>query len=269
MKTTKNKLNMTKTITLLTIIILFSSATLMTSCTPEKPKGKNIICLVDFSSSENRSERLNFYKSIIENNVLQKMSEYDKLLVFPIDDASITNTTDIFITDLSKNDFVPQMASPLEEEKIIQKNINNFKDSILIHFENNFKEAISSRTESSMGTDIFGALEVAKVNLKSGKEENIIILLSDMMNWSKTLKMEPQDKQFSSNTLDESLSKAPEINLSNTSVLVLTGKLKGIDGEHFNLVKDFWTSYFQISKADLIDYNSTSKTQLNDFMESR
>jgi hypothetical protein len=43
-----------------------------------------------------------------------------------------------------------------------------------------------------------------------------------MMNWTNTLKMEPQD--FNAGKLEHSLAKAQNVDLSNANIIVLTGE---------------------------------------------
>ncbi|MFN4050409.1 MAG: hypothetical protein ACK4J3_19295, partial [Acinetobacter pittii] len=93
-----------------------------------------------------------------------------------------------------------------------------------------------------------------------------IFLFSDMMNWTNTLKMEPQDKGFNSNTLESSLTKVRNVDLSNSTVIVLTGEQVDVSADHFNLVKSFWTKYFETNNSKLYDYNSASLTKLKEIM---
>jgi hypothetical protein len=258
---------MNKSTNILAITLLFATITLMNSCKcgqkREEPKGKNIVCLIDFSDAKNANERLLFYMTSIKENIIPKLGLNDKLTVLPIDRASVTNSSDIFLANLSQKNFEPEMASPMEEEQIIQDNLKKYKDTLSVKFEESFQKAINNRNKSSLGTDIFGALEVAKNKLNSS-DVNYICLFSDMMNWTNTLKMEPQD--FNAGKLEHSLSKAQNVDLSNANIIVLTGEQLEVSADHFNLVKSFWTKYFQSNNAKLYDYNSGSLTKLKEAM---
>jgi hypothetical protein len=260
---------MNKSTNIFAIILLFASISALTSCKwgqkREEPKGKNIICLIDFSDAKNANERLMFYMTAIKENIIPKLGLYDKVTVLPIDRASVTNSSDIFLANLSQKNFEPEMASPMEEEQIIKDNLKKYIDTLTITFEQSFQTAINNRNKTSLGTDIFGALEVAKGKLSS-RDDNYIFLFSDMMNWTNTLKMEPQDKGFNSNTLESSLAKVPNVDLSNSTVIVLTGEQVDVSADHFNLVKSFWTKYFETNNAKLFDYNSASLTKLKEIM---
>ncbi|MCZ2392989.1 MAG: hypothetical protein LC105_03915 [Chitinophagales bacterium] len=260
---------MNKSTNIFAIILLFAALSSLTSCKwgqkREEPKGKNIICLIDFSDAKNANERLMFYMTAIKDNIIPKLGLYDKVTVLPIDRASVTNSSDIFLANLAQKNFEPEMASPMEEEQIIKDNLKKYIDTLTITFEQSFQTALNNRNKTSLGSDIFGALEVAK-NKLSSRDENYIFLFSDMMNWTNTLKMEPQDKNFNSNTLESSIAKVPTVDLSKSTVIVLTGEQVDVSADHFNLVKSFWTKYFQSNNAKLYDYNSASLTKLKEIM---
>jgi hypothetical protein len=169
---------MNKSTNILAITLLIATIALMTSCKcgqkREEPKGKNIVCLIDFSDAKNANERLLFYMTSIKENIIPKLGLNDKLTVLPIDRASVTNSSDIFLANLSQKNFEPEMASPMEEEQIIQDNLKKYKDTLSVKFEESFQTAINNRNKSSLGTDIFGALEVAKNKLSSSDENYIL-----------------------------------------------------------------------------------------------
>ncbi len=260
---------MNKSTNIFAIILLFATLSSLTSCKwgqkREEPKGKNIICLIDFSDAKNANERLMFYMTSIKENIIPKLGLYDKVTVLPIDKASVTNSSDIFLANLSEKNFEPEMASPMEEDQIIQDNLKKYKDTLTITFEQSFQNAINNRNKTSLGTDIFGALGIAKSKLSS-RDDNYIVLFSDMMNWSNTLKMEPQDKGFNTSTLESSLTKVSNVDLSNATIIVLTGEQVGVSADHYNLVKSFWTKYFETNNTKLYDYNSASLTKLKEIM---
>lgn len=255
--------------TFFTIFLLFTFIGLFTSCKwgqkRELPKGKNIICLIDFSEAKNSNERLKFYMTAIKNNIIPQLGLYDKITVLPIDKASVTNSSDIFLTNLAEENFEPVMASPMEKKELIQDSLNKYRKTLSVTFEQCFQTAINNRSKTSLETDIFGALENAKDKLSS-RDDNYIVIFSDMMNWTKTIKMEPQASNFNAKNLTSVLSKAPSINLSNATIIILTGEQVDISADHFNLVKLFWTKYFEINNSKLYDYNSASLTKLKEIM---
>lgn len=232
---------------------------------PPRPTGKNIVCLIDFSDSKNVSERLQFYMSVIKDNIIPTLGQYDKITVIPIDKTSITNSSDILLKDLSKKEFVPENASPVEEDELTQTNLKKFIDTLQTEFVNNFQAAIKNRSKDNHGTDIFGALSVVQTKFKDNKD-NFLIMLSDMMNWSGTLKMEPADGVLNNSTLENCLGKVPNYEMPNTTALILTAEQVEVSPEYFQLVDTFWTKYFEKNKIKLFDYNSASVAKLNEMM---
>lgn len=250
-------------------IIIIAFSCLNTSCGWGKKKsaakGKNIICVVDFSDSKNAMERLQFYSNVIKDNIIPTLGVHDKITVEPIDNASITNASDILLKDLSVMNFEPEQASPIEEEQITKDSLKKYITLLQKEFLNNFQTAITNRNKSNHGTDIFGALEVVKGKLKSN-DDNYIILLSDMMNWSDALNMETDSKEFNSGSLEKALKKVPNFEMPKTTVLVLTAEQVEVSSEHFKLVQLFWKKYFEKNKINLYDYNSASLAKLNELM---
>ncbi len=251
---------------LLIVVVLLA---LLSSCAllgkKDAPKGKNIICIVDFSDSKNTQQRLHFYMNVIKDTVIPKLGRYDKITVIPLDQASITNSTDILFNDFSLNDFEPEIASPIEVDKLTTEKLNQYKMSVSNEFVQNFQKAIDSRNSSSHETDIFGALGVVKGKLRSAGG-NYIILFSDMMNWSSALNMEPQNKNFNNATIDKILQSVPNYEMPNTTALVLTAEQVEATPAHFKLVQSFWTKYFEKNKIKLYDYNSASLSKLNELL---
>jgi hypothetical protein len=190
---------------------------------------------------------------------------HDALIVIPIDNASVTNSAAIFQSDLSKEDFEPEMASPMEVDDIIQKKLKEFKTGLQSAFEKAYSETLEKRSSYGKATDLFGSLEQAAKELDR-KDRNVVIFLSDMMNYSPVLKMEPGNSSFNSGSLDTALKNAPARPLPGAAVLVLTGELSDISTDHFNLVKSFWTRYFEKNGVSLYDYSSTSTSKLDELL---
>lgn len=69
---------------------------------------------------------------------------------------------------------------------------------------------------------------------------SFIIILSDMMNWSDRLKMEPGSSQFTEKSLPAALKNVPAVEMPNAKVLVLTAAIpSNVTQKHFELVKSF------------------------------
>ncbi len=249
-----------------TVLLLAACAFILFSCSRVSKSGKktrNIVCVVDFSSSANSRERQEFYLNVIKTNVIKQLSPTDRIIVLPIDKASTTNSAEIYIENLSTRDFSPENASPMEEDQLTQKNFTTYKDSMEIAFENNFRKCISDRQIE--GTDLFGALNNIKGYIVP-TDDNYILFLSDMMNYTKELNMEPSNTQFVQTAFESILKKVPGISMQNTTALVLTGKQDGVTQEHFELVKSFWEKYFERNGIKLYSYSSATVSKVDELM---
>lgn len=258
------RLNILKSLVTIAIIVVTLSSCRFVSEKSEL-KGRNFICVVDFSSSKNSAERQEFYMNVIKNNIIRNLTMTDRITVIPIDKASVTNSSEILIADLSAKDFTPEMASPMEEDDLTKKNFKNYKDSLAIIFETSFKNAIADRTKQSQGTDLLGALENVKGYTKP-VYDNYVIFLSDMMNYTSFLNMEPSNTNFTNASVDEILKKLPGIEMPNTTALVLTANQVDVSAQHFSLVNSFWAKYFSKNNIKLYDYSSASVSKLDELM---
>lgn len=255
--------------TFLPIVLFMVATVILVSCQWGKkrlpPKGKNIVCVVDFSDSRNAAQRLAFYGKVIKDNIIPQLGLYDKITVIPLDKASLTNSTDILFKDFSVLNFLPEQASPMEEQQIIDENLKKYKTSLSEEFEKNFNQSIEKRSEVAQATDIFGVMDVVKGKM-SVTDDNYIIFLSDMMNYSDALNMEPSNAQFNNSRLDLILDNVPSCDLLNATVLVITGEQVEVSTDHYNLVKSFWEKYLSKNNVKLFDYNSASVYKLNQLM---
>jgi hypothetical protein len=159
------------------------------------------------------------------------------------------------------------MAPPLEEEKLTKENVNKFKNNLEVEFEKAYSEATANRKPQSKGTDIFGALNNLKTYFKADRD-NYIVFLSDMMNYSPALNMEPSNSNFSTAKIENNVKAAPQIDLQNSTIFVLTGNQPGIAPAHFELVKSFWSKYFDQNGGKLYDYGSAGVSKLDEMMKA-
>lgn len=238
----------------------------MTAC--ESPRRRNIVCLVDFSSSKNGDSRQQFYKKVIEDNILKNLAMTDRITILPLDAASITGSEEILVKDLSGEDFTPDMAPPMEEEKITAENFEKYKQQLISEFTLAFDRTAENRKSRNQGTDIFGLLSGLQNYLKP-EADNHVIFLSDMMNYSKALNMEPSNKDFNDSNIEKAVNEVPQVNLKNTEILVLTGDQPDLPPAHFDLVQHFWTKYFEQNGARLTDFSSAAVSRLNAMMNAK
>lgn len=251
---------------MLWITVLSCLAFTITGCEVTSKK-RNIICLIDFSSSKNDETRQQFYKKVAKENIIKNLAMTDRIVILPLDAASVTNGEEILVKDISKQDFTPDMAPPMEEDKITNDNFDKYKQEITKEFEESFEKTAVNRKPNSRGTDIFGLLNVLSKYIKS-ETDNRLIFLSDMMNYSDTLKMEPSNKNFNESNLEKVISEVPQVNLKDTKVLVLTGDQPDLSPAHFNLVRSFWTKYFERNSAQLIDFSSAAVSRIEEMLKN-
>ena len=135
------------------------------------------------------------------------------------------------------------------------------KKAISDFFNTSIARAKVERANLTKGTDITGALKDVSKYYQDG-QENIIILLSDMMNWSGNLKME--EGSFTSEMIDNKLAELPTIDGSKANVIVHTGDITNISSKHFSIVNDFWKKYFDKNGFILFDYSSGAKSKLEE-----
>lgn len=235
---------------------------------PPPVKNRNIICLVDFSSVKNDAARQQFYKTVIRDKILKNAARTDRIVVLPLDAASLTNAQEILIEDFGSRDFSPDLAPPMEEEKLTEKAFQQALGEVVARFDQKFGEVAEARKDNKMGTDIFGVISNLGRYLKDDKR-NYVVFLSDMMNYSPALKMEPANKEFSAATMEENLKKVPQTSLGGAGIFVLTGETAGQSPEHFSLVKNFWTGYFSRNGGEIADYGSASISKIDEMMKMR
>jgi len=231
-----------------------------TSCTKEKKKA--IVCLIDFSETPEWNSRMEMLKQVTINSIISKISFNTSLVILPLDKASASGSEELLSgRTLNEFDYIPDMTAPPDEDRVSQENLQKTKDSLKQEFSQLFDKALQSRVGLQKGTDIFGALEQAKRYLPEGGQ-NIIILLSDMMNWSNDLKMEPGN--FNTASIEQALKKVPAANLSNAKILIYTGQTGYLPADHFKTVQQFWEKYFSQNNIQLVDYSSGAITKLEE-----
>ena len=246
-------------------ILLFVCCFLL-GCNNKQPHN-NIICFVDFSEAPEWNKRLEDFRNLIQHAVIGNMRVEESIVVLPIDKASLTAGTEIYKATFKKElQYIPERTSPIDEDKVLAKNVQQDRDSFSSAFARRFETVKSERIKQIQGTDIFGALEQAKKYVEPD-QKNIIILFSDMMNWSSELKMEPDN--FSLSSVNIALQKAPSVQIFNARVIVFTGNLSQISQLHFKAVKQFWTEYFKKQNIELVEYSSGAVTSLEKAISSK
>jgi hypothetical protein len=251
--------------TLSLIAFAFLVTILVSSCGKEKVH-KNIICYVDFSENPNRDKRVAYYVEVINNSIIKNMSFNDRIVILPIDNGTITNNIELLDKSLNKQfDYIPDGTSPLDEDRVAQENLDKDIKAMTDEFNANITKAITDRANLTKGTDILGALNGVGTYYQAG-QKNIVVLLSDMMNWSSNLKME--QGSFTANLVDKKLAELPTLDGQKAIVLVHTGDITNISNDHYNSVNGFWKKYFDKYNFSLNDYSSSGKSKLEEIIKT-
>lgn len=219
-----------------------------------------IICLVDFSYSV-PAETTNWYKEIIGNKILSNLKVTDEIVVMPIDYGSLTSSVEIIASDLKMKDFEVRGVSSQQKEKYIERNRNKFIDTLKTSFSEQYDKIREDRKEKRLFTDILGSLSQS-LKYKSEKDERIlmVIIFSDMLN--ETTELDLKKNLNNSNDVNRLLEKSKKLDYRGSEIYVLTGDQTAISIEKFNLLKNFWTGYFNYNNAKLIEYDTGSITLL-------
>jgi len=236
------------------------------SCNTKQPPHKNIICYVDFSVNPNRDKRVADYAELINNSIIKNMSFNDRIVILPIDNGTITNNIELLDKSLKKQfDYIPDGTSPLDEDRVAQENLSKDIKVMTDDFNASITKAIITRANLTKGTDILGALNGIGTYYQEG-QKNIVVFLSDMMNWSSNLKME--QGSFTANMVDKKLAELPTLDGQKATVLVHAGDITNISNDHYNTINSFWTKYFDKNNFLLDDYSSTGKSKLEEIIEA-
>ncbi len=248
----------------LTFFIIGLVAFTLTSCKEEKTK--NIIVLIDTSGTID-SNTIEWYKSTTENSVIKKMGMKDRLMVLPIDYGSQTASQEIFRVDFSKNNYKNEFAGLQAEEVEIQSHNDSINTEIL-KFNLSFEKSKSNRAKYNKGTDIIGSLNEAS-KYYDPNAENIIVIFSDMMQYTDESKMNMETQLNSSKDIEIYLSKVDPIYLNGYKILILTGLQDNVKPNKYNSIKSFWELYISNNGGDLIDYSGAMQSKLEESISTK
>jgi hypothetical protein len=221
------------------------------SCSTKSPLN-NIVCLVDFSKSIPASTLL-WYENIIQDDIIKNLGEKDKITILPIDYGSQTSSTEIFRIDFETEIFRKELDSPLQQERIAERRLNIFRDSLKILLSASFEKAKMERRKFSQGTDVVGGVKQANKYILEG-QNNLIIILSDMLNETEELNL--FRGLSSSNDIKGLLKRIKIPTLNKADVLVMTGEQPNIKIEKYKLLKEFWEFFFSKTNLSFVDYES-------------
>jgi hypothetical protein len=241
---------MKKLITLVAIVLL-------AACKQNEPQPANVINLIDLSDSRD-STATRWYRNVVAGVVLGNMQQTSCFTAIPIDHGSETSFEELYRADFSPN--INEFAG-LQADELALK---HHKDSLIRASEDFavcFDSACITRRGLSNGTDITGALKVAKTYRKQGSR-NIIVITADMLHCVPEKHINFEKKLNKAQDADSFLTKVERIDLSGFEIIVLTGKQTNNNTVKYAAVQRFWELYFKACNAQLVSYSSGAVSQL-------
>jgi hypothetical protein len=237
---TLSQLNLAKT-TVLTVLIAMALS--FTGCKDAVHKPANVTAFIDWSNSLGDMTE-DFYVAFI-----YKLTTYlkpgDHLRVLPIDkntESGSVELVDIIVPPASE--FSSPFDPPAQKNELAAFRFKKFQDSIIRVLKAGIAELKKRNVNLKQGTDIFGALRVAQGYFEPAKI-NVLLLLSDFLNYSPELKMEKVklDNRFISAALA-----GLHHHYNRTKyfgVYCITGPNDQLNPAVFEGAKTFWTRYFK------------------------
>lgn len=169
---------------------------------------------------------------------------------------------EIYKVDFSKNNYRNEFAGFQSDEVEAQSHADSIELEISV-FQTAFATATKEREKYNRGTDIIGSLKEASKYFDDDAE-NIIVILSDMMQYTDKTKMNMESQLNTQAEVDSYLSKIEPINLQGFKILVLTGLDYKIKPDKYNAIRMFWEVYFQRCSGNLVEYSSGMQTKLEE-----
>jgi hypothetical protein len=227
-----------------------------TQCNKPHKASKNIIVLIDLSSSRDSLIR-SWYKSVVKSHIFPNLGRRDRIIVLPVDRNSLTASKEILSIDFSLQKYGNQYNG-LNAEEIEQKQHHDSVNAVSARLDTAFAIAIGERNNFQRGTDIFNALSGA-TRYFIPDAENIVILLCDMQQYSEEMNLE--DNLNSEEEVEEYLQNCRQIDLGGAAIIVLTGRTE-MSSQKFAVLQSLWTAYFKKGNGQLIDYSSEAVSVL-------
>jgi hypothetical protein len=232
----------------------------LASC--ERNQVTTVICFIDLSSRD--SATIEWYKETFKAQVLRNMPSNSRLVVLPIDYFSQSGSTEIITVDFSKNQYGNEYSG-LQSAEIEAQNHQDSVSVAIQAFDREFQRERNHRLLLSEGTDLFGALAQARKYAVPG-QRTIIVLLSDMMEYSDKRQMNFEASLNSADEIEHYLGKAEKVDLEGMEIVVLTGLHRTMQPEKYQVLKAFWEKYFAQCKGKLIDYSSGAVSKLQEVL---
>lgn len=250
-------------------IILSGLTTLLivSGCTNVQDHKRNFVCFIDLSTSID-AKNYNEYVDILINDVYSNMTNNDRIMIYPLDYASITEAKPIIIVDMSEVDFgkVQSVSNRSKEMKILAKKyIAKTKDSLI----NKLISIKKDRSNFGFQTNILGAMEKVYRNRidPQGSEfsdgvkrwwnsergysiRNYIFIFSDMIHENDEFNFRSLNSVQQSEAVIQKLKDTNRIPDLNNFIVYING-ITAYNNKSLLSMEHFWKKYFEYSNANL------------------
>jgi hypothetical protein len=244
------------------LTVLIATTISFTGCRVAVHKPVNLTAFVDWSNSlpELTEE---FYVAFIYK-LMTYLKPGDHLRVLPIDkntESGSVELVDIIVPPAGQ--FSSPFDPPAQKNEMAAFRFKKFQDSVIRVLKAGVIELKKRNLNLKQGTDIFGALRVAQAYFDPSKV-NVLILCSDMLNYSPELKMEKVklDNRFISAALT-----SLNHHFKNTKyfgLYCITGPNDQLSPEVFEGAKAFWCGYFRGASIPNVLYVSGETSVIED-----
>ncbi|MCD9015352.1 hypothetical protein [Parachryseolinea silvisoli] len=246
----------------------------LSGCPKLQPEKKNIVCLIDFSSSINRERVLAYADGI--KMILSSMGPNDKLMVYPIDAGSLTDRVTIMFEDFQnadgeygmtfKNLQIPDSVRPPFKKKgedgitataTMPRRVKGYLKVISPLIENRLDSLRRVRRKYNRESDLLSAIYSVKDDFVKEQEEswmpgertiNYLVIFSDlvqesdMVNFNSKRMLEKSDYNA---ILQKLRTNNLLCNLQGAKILVYDGHSNVSQNAMAKIrIREFWECYF-------------------------
>lgn len=224
------------------------------------PQDKNLVVFLDLSNSitENVKE---WYIQTISDKICAQLGKYDKLTIMPMDGASQTAAKamlTINMEDKRKEWIAITGVNTNETDRLRKEAAKKFIEENMEMLKSKMQGVAQERQYAANHTDILGALHTMD-NLYNDKYANHLIILSDMENYSNSLKMHNGDntEKWLSAVAAEKFT-----NINKCIIHIYTGEQMNMDPNYYQNIKTFWSTYLKQQGVRTFNYFSAETKTL-------
>ena len=202
----------------------------------DKAEPRVVLVLVDMSGSTNQARRTVYREAF--GKVYENIQPGDRLVVGTITSHSFIEFKPAVDVEIPKQSI---WDNRIRYEQNIAKTKKNIEDEI---------ERLLSQKKGTPYTEILNSLNIADNIFHSEKRRKVLVILSDMIQDSKSLKFEriKLTRQYTENLISQRRRQNLLPDLSGVRIYVAGAS--ATDSEKFRSIQNFWTQYFVATGAD-------------------